>query len=118
MVNQQNDYVLGRDVTEQAEARESRGTAVVSFRVSGDEFDALSELADSQGKTVSQVAREAFRQGLTSAGPTRRAAMSFPNGVVAYFGDPDDERTSGTGEPDVEKIRQESEGLQVEVGSG
>ena len=113
-MNQQEDYILGRDVTEQAQAQESRGTVVVSFRVSGHEFDALSDLAESQGKTVSQVAREAFRQGLTSAGPTRRAAISFINGNKVYFGSAD-EGTFGTGEPHVETVTQASEGFLIEV---
>ena len=113
-MSQQQDYRLGRKVTEQARAREGRGTVVVSFRVSGEEFDAVSDLADSQGKTVSQVAREAFRQGLTFAGPTRWANISFPNGSSVSFGNAD-QGTFGTGEPDVEKINQASGEFLVEV---
>ena len=113
-MSQQQDYRLGRKVTEQARAREGRGTVVVSFRVSAEEFDALSDLADSEGKTVSQVAREAFRQGLTSAGPTRWAAISFINGTMVSFGDAY-QCTFGTGEPDVEKISQASEGYVFEM---
>ncbi len=113
-MRQQQDYRLGRKVTEQARAREDRGTVVVSFRVSAKEFDALSDLADSEGKTVSQVAREAFRHGLTFAGPTRWAAISFINGSMVSFGDAY-QCTYGTGEPDVEKINQASEGYVIEM---
>lgn len=113
-MSQQQDYRLGRKVTEQARAREGRGTVVVSFRVSGEEFDALSDLADSEGKTVSQVARDAFRQGLTSAGPTRWAAISFINGNMVSFGNAD-EGTFASGEPEVEKITQVSDGFLIQV---
>ena len=113
-MRQQQDYRLGRNVTERAQAQESRGTVVVSFRVSNNEFDALSDLAESQGRTVSQVAREAFRQGLTSDGPTRRAAISFLNGNLVSFGTAYG-GTFGTGEPEVEKISHKSDGFLIEV---
>ena len=113
-MTQQQEYRLGRKVTEQARAREDRGTVVVSFRVSAKEFDELSDLADSEGKTVSQVAREAFRHGLTFAGPSRWAAISFINGSMVSFGDAY-QCTFGTGEPDVEEINQMSEGFVIKM---
>ncbi len=113
-MSQQQDYRLGRKVTEQARAREDRGTVVVSFRVSAKEFDALSDLADSEGKTVSQVAREAFRHGLTFAGPTRWAAISFMNGSMVSFGDAY-QSTFGSGEPDVESIYEASGGVLIDM---
>ena len=58
------EYVLGRDVTEQAKAREKRGTVVISFRIGLDEFDRLSDLAESEDRTVSWIARRAFRTGM------------------------------------------------------
>ena len=88
MNEHRQDYVLGRNVTEQARARERRGTVVLSFRVSGNEFDALSELADSEGRNISHVARAALQQWL--AHPHRAAhsaSMSFPSGGMAFFGD-------------------------------
>lgn len=106
------DYVLGRDVTEQAQARESRGTVVISFRISADEFDALSDIAVGQGKTISQVAREAFRQGLTSNGPIQWAAMSFPGGNMVYFGNAESS-TFGAEEADIESGDQVSDGFRI-----
>jgi hypothetical protein len=88
MNEEREDYVLGRNVTEQARAKERRGTVVLSLRVSGHEFDALTDFADSEGRTVSQVARAAIQQWL--AHPHRAshsASMSFPSGGMAYFGD-------------------------------
>ena len=111
-MRQQQDYILGRDVTEQAQAHENRGTVVVSFRISGDEFDALSDVADGQGKTVSQVAREAFRQGLTSRGPTQWAAMSFAGGNMVYFGNAESS-TFGTEEADIKGGDQEPNGFRI-----
>ena len=111
-MSQQQDYILGRDVTEQAQARESRGTVVVSFRISANEFDALSDIADGQGKTVSQVAREAFRHGLTSRGPTQWAAMSFAGGNMVYFGNAENS-TFGAEEADLEGGDQESDRFRI-----
>ena len=66
-------YILGRNVTEQAEAREARGTVVISFRIDADEFDTLCDLAEESERTVSWVARKAFRIGLTPFMPTNTA---------------------------------------------
>lgn len=57
-------YTLGRDVTEQAKAKESRKTVVISFRIKPSEFDRLSDLAVRDDRTVSEVARMAFRLGV------------------------------------------------------
>ena len=111
-MNQREEYVLGRDVTEQAKARENRGTVVISFRISNEEFGALTENAGVQGKTVSQVAREAFRQGLTSRGPTQWAAMSFAGGNMVYFGNAESS-TFGTEEADIEGGDQQSDGFRI-----
>lgn len=58
------EYILGRDVTEQAKAKEKRGTVVISFRINADEFDRVCDLALSKDRTASWVARRAFRIGL------------------------------------------------------
>ena len=55
---------LGRDVTEQARARENRGTVVISFRLKTSEFDDLCAAATLQDRTVSEVARMAYRLGM------------------------------------------------------
>lgn len=112
-MSQQEEYVLGRNVTQQARARENRGTVVISFRISGEEFDALSDVADGRGKTVSQVAREAFRQGLTSRGPTQWAAISFPGGNMVYFGNAEPGTFGPNEETDIEGEIQISDGFMV-----
>ena len=58
------NYKLGRNVTDQAKAKENRGTVVISFRIKADEFDRLCELAKLNERTVSEEARKAFRIGL------------------------------------------------------
>ena len=88
MNEDRQDYVLGRNVTEQARARERRSTVVLSLRLSGDEFDALGDFADLEGRTVSHVARAAIQQWLAHPyRATHSASMSFPSGGMAYFGD-------------------------------
>lgn len=84
------DYVLGKNVTEQLRAREVRDTVVLSFRLSSVDFDALSDLAESQGKTVSQVGREAVRASLIPSANLAgiSAAIGLPDGATVYFGDP------------------------------
>lgn len=57
-------YILGRNVTEQASAKEDRGTTVISFRIKTDEFDVLTHLAQKLDRSISQVARSAFRYGM------------------------------------------------------
>lgn len=82
------DYVLGVNVTEQAKAQESRGTVVVSFRVSDKDFKRLSTLADSEGKRVSQVAREALLLGLNTSVelPQSSASISLGDGAMVSWG--------------------------------
>ena len=89
MTTEREDYVLGEDITEMARGREGRDTAVISFRLSSVELAALSDLAESQGKTISQVGREAVQEKLTDAAKrsTHGAAVSFPSGDMVYFGD-------------------------------
>ena len=71
-------YRLGRDVTDQAKATENRNTIVLSLRLNAQEFDALSDLANSLDRRISEVARAAVRHYLdphdnpmTAAGPSQ-----------------------------------------------
>lgn len=63
---ERTDYVLGRDVTEQARSHEDRTTSVVSLRLSSEEMDALCAVADQEGKYLSDVVRDAVRRHLKS----------------------------------------------------
>ncbi len=99
MNEDQNDYILGRNVSDMARATENRGTMVLSLRLIGEDFDALSDLAERQGKTISQVAREAVRIWLRNGErESYRAVVSFINGSSVSFGDPSDS-THWTGDP-------------------
>lgn len=115
-MSQREEYVLGRDVTEQAKARESRGTVVISFRISKEEFDALTDYAGLQGKTVSQIAREALREGLTSRGQSQWAAMSFVGGSMVCFGNVED-NTFASVDSSVDSVGEEAEGFTIQVSS-
>ena len=88
-MDERDDYVLGRNVTKQALGKE-RMTSVVSIRLSSEEMDAVSSVAEREGKTFAQVVREAIKE---TASAKRRefgwsAAVSFRNGSGARFGDP------------------------------
>jgi hypothetical protein len=98
-MSEQQDFVLGRNVTEQAKAVEGRGSVVLSIRLSASELEFLSNIAVADDKTLSQVVREAIRQWRSNRQrETRRAAVSFPNGGMLYFGDTT-QATFTTGDP-------------------
>ena len=76
-MDERGDYVLGRNVTNQALGKE-RMTSVVSIRLSSEEMDAVSAVAEREGKTFAQVVREAIKEA-TSA-KRRRARVVAPGG--------------------------------------
>ena len=88
MMDERDDYVLGRNVTKQALGEEEL-TSVISIRLSSEEMDAVNIVAEREGKTFTQVAREAIRQ-MNSAKRGEyawSAMMSLPNGARFGFGD-------------------------------
>lgn len=98
MNGKQSEFILGRNVTEKAKAQENRSSVVISLRVSGNEFDLLSDVAESEGRTVSQVARKAIQQWLTHRDrETQWVALSFISGTKVFFGDSSG-TTYGSGE--------------------
>ena len=84
-----SNYVLGRGVTRLARGRENRTTSVVSFRLSDEEMDFLSMIAEQEGKSYSQVIRDAIKQmrsrELTKTG--WGGHMSIVNGASFTFGE-------------------------------
>jgi predicted transcriptional regulator len=62
MLANEEEFVLGEDVTKLAAGKARKGTVVVSVRLSGDEFRELATLSQLQGRTPSQVARDALRE--------------------------------------------------------
>ncbi len=77
-MGERSDYVLGRDVTEQARSHEDRTTGVVSLRLSAEEMDALCAVADQEGKYLSDVVRDAVHEHLKSRKAKRPAAAPAP----------------------------------------
>ncbi len=58
--NNEEEVVLGQNVTEYARAKASKGTAVISVRLSTDDIARLETIGRASGKTVSQVVRDAL----------------------------------------------------------
>ena len=112
MTQNNQEYILGRNVTERARAQENRGTVVLSLRLSSVEFDMLSDLAESQGRTVSQVAREAIQGSLKHrARETSSAYLSLLNGSAFAFGDMSNRTSNGV------QINQDSQESIILVGA-
>ena len=79
----EQEVVLGRNVTKQAKAKEGpKDTVVLSVRLSHDEFKMLEAIARSEGRTLSQLAREAFGAVVG----TRRYADQMRGAVVSWEG--------------------------------
>lgn len=68
MTNRKIEYVLGENITGLARASRSRsGSAVLSVRLSGEELTQIETIAQEEGKTLSQVVREALRKYANAA---------------------------------------------------
>ena len=61
MEDNQGEFVLGDDVTSLARSRLRKGSVVLSVRLSAEELAAVDALASENGKTPSQIVREAIR---------------------------------------------------------
>jgi len=81
-------YELGPNVTDAAKAVEDRKSVVLSFRMTDDEFEFLSRIADKEGKRVSQVARECLLRGLHQGDNESWMSVGLVNGAKATFGNP------------------------------
>jgi hypothetical protein len=57
---EEEEYVLGQDITDAASAKSRRGTAVLSVRLSVDELSEIDAISRATGRTASQVVREAL----------------------------------------------------------
>ena len=96
-MDERDDYVLGQDITKQALGKEGRMTSVVSIRLSSEEMDAVSAVAEREGKTFAQVVRAAIKEMAAAKRRARgwSAAVSFLDGSGARFGDPGDVSSAG-----------------------
>ena len=81
----QEEYELGMDVTQLAKAASKKETSVVSVRLTASEIAKLEGIGRENGKTVSQVIREAI-----GAYRVRRPSMvvGMWNGTTVSMGDP------------------------------
>jgi hypothetical protein len=59
-MSDEQEYVLGQDVTEAAASKTKGGTTVLSVRLTTEELAAIEAVADETGRTLSQVVREAI----------------------------------------------------------
>lgn len=74
MKSHETDYELGENVTGLARASRSKlGNVVLSVRLSSEELARVEAVAEEEGKTLSQVVREALRK---HASETRRKARA------------------------------------------
>lgn len=62
--HENEEYVLGEEVTSSARTKSRGGTAVVAVRLSVEEIAELESTSRATGKSLSQVLREAIRKGL------------------------------------------------------
>jgi predicted DNA-binding protein len=60
MASKNDNIELGREVTAQARAKEKKGTAVLSVRLSIEELKKLDAASRITGKSIAQLAREAL----------------------------------------------------------
>ena len=85
--NEADEYVLGRDVTHLFRSKQPSNSAVVSFRVSSDELRKLSLFAEREGKSISQVLRDAIAQMPARQSAGRLALTCSGGGVAADASD-------------------------------
>lgn len=83
------EFKMGQNVTEYAKS-EGRGTVVMSLRLAVQEFLALNRLAEQEGKTVSQLAREGIRARIRGQADNWNVlvsvTLSMKGGDEASFG--------------------------------
>ena len=83
------DYVLGRGVTKQARGQEKRTSSVVSIRLSAEEMDTLTTIAERHGMNFSQVIRDGIKLMASNQRPEIGVGgvISFEGGVSVAVGD-------------------------------
>lgn len=84
-------FQLGSDVTDKAKAKSSKGTAVLSVRLTIDELAKLDAASKLAGKSISQVAREAIASYAAIAAHTANVTISgkylaYSLGDASYVG--------------------------------
>ena len=97
-MNMQNqEYELGKDVTNSARSKTARDTAVVSVRLPVEDVARLERLCHQTGKSMSQIVREAihgYHAQIHRVGYSMMVGTS--SGVVFTLGDPIDNGQSQT----------------------
>ncbi len=80
--NENEEFILGEDVTGQAKSKSRGGTAVIAVRLSLEELAQVESISRETGRTVSHVVREAIRNWL------RFEVSGQPTVTVTYEGGP------------------------------
>ncbi len=85
MSQDHEDYELGRNVTHLFKSASKRETSVISVRLSGEEIKRLEELGRDNGKTVSQVIRDAIASYRVQR---PEIVIGLSNGSTVIIGEP------------------------------
>lgn len=87
MTTREEDFELGRNITQMATAGTKRETAVISVRLTTSDIARLEAIGRETGKTVSQVVRDAITAYQVKH-PTM--VVSMWSGSTVIVGDPDE----------------------------
>jgi CHASE3 domain sensor protein len=88
-MSDEQEYVLGQDVTKAAASKAKSGTVMLSVRVAAEELAAVEAFANATGKTMSEVVREALRTCLRLARDTQPSiTVSVQDGMTMSMGSP------------------------------
>lgn len=77
----EEEFVLGRNVTELARGK-AKDTIVMSVRLAIADFANLNAVAEAEGKTIAQVAREGIRARIRETPKTPVSRISFSIGTL------------------------------------
>ena len=86
MVDENEEFVLGKDVTAQAKSKSRGDTVVIAARLSVEEFSQLEATCSATGKTMSQAVREAIGEWLRSSRRREPTVTVFFGGVTTSIG--------------------------------
>lgn len=103
-IGENEEFTLGEDVTSVAKSKSRGGTSVVAVRLSLEELSEIESISRETGKTVSQVLREAIKNGL-------HASMESRPSVTVSIGA--NSSTSGTLGPQGKATVLESDALNL-----
>jgi len=116
MTTENEDFVLGEEVTTRAKSRSRGDTVVLSVRLSLEEFSGLEALSTATGKTLSQVVREAIGERLRTSRLSEPRVTVFFGGVTTSIGVPELQGRAVVIEPKLEAGNEDPIRTYVEIG--